>query len=176
MSDSDRSECPRVESPPLRKPSSDTRRSGHSAALAVVRRSELKGHARAQSRSAKPHESRLIKHGCANFAITRKLDNTGDWISRSTLARDRALEREGRHCAGGGVTEFLQRRPGTENVTPETLKVVNPRDPRLLRYHPMVRTLCLDTRYNARRLGSALVSRGSRDTPTCGVASGTSMA
>ena len=28
--------------------------------------------------------------------------------------------------------------------------------PRLLRYHPMVRSLCLDTRYKARRFGSAL--------------------
>jgi len=40
----------------------------------------------AQWRSAKRHESRLIKHGCADFAITRTLDNTSDWISRSTLA------------------------------------------------------------------------------------------
>jgi hypothetical protein len=50
----------------------------------------------------------------------------------------------------------------------------NPRDPRLLRYHPMVRSLCLDTRYNARRFGSALVSLGSRDPPIYGVAIGTS--
>ena len=53
--------------------------------------------------------------------------------------------------------------------------VFNHRFPRLLRYQPMVRSLCLDTRYNARRFGSALVSRGSRDLPTYGVASGTSM-
>ena len=46
--------------------------------------------------------------------------------------------------------------------------------PRLLRYHPMARSLCLDTRYNARRLGSAHVSLGSRDPPTYGAARGTS--
>jgi hypothetical protein len=51
----------------------------------------------------------------------------------------------------------------------------NHRFPRLLRYRPMVRSLCLDTRYSVCRFGSALVSRDSRGTPTCGVASGTSM-
>jgi hypothetical protein len=44
----------------------------------------------------------------------------------------------------------------------------NHRFPRLLRYQPMVRSLCLDTRCNARRFGSALVSRGSRDPPKHG--------
>jgi hypothetical protein len=52
---------------------------------------------------------------------------------------------------------------------PEPDCAFNPRFPRLLRYQPMVRSLCLDTRYNARRLCSALVSRRSRDAPTCGV-------
>ena len=47
VADSDRSECPRLESPPLRQPSLDTRRSGRSVALApLVRRSELKRHSR----------------------------------------------------------------------------------------------------------------------------------
>jgi hypothetical protein len=50
----------------------------------------------------------------------------------------------------------------------------NPRDPRLL-YRQRLSSLCLYTRYNERRLGSARVSRGSRGTPTCGVASGTSV-
>jgi hypothetical protein len=50
----------------------------------------------------------------------------------------------------------------------------NPRDPRLLDRRRLS-FLCLDTRYNVCRLDSARVSRGSRDTPTCGVASGTSM-
>jgi hypothetical protein len=52
---------------------------------------------------------------------------------------------------------------------PEPDCAFNPRFPRLLRYQPMVRSLCLDTRYNARRLCSALVSRRSRDASTCGV-------
>ena len=39
---------------------------------------------------------------------------------------------------------------------------------------PTVRSLCLGTRCNARRFGSALVSLGSRDPPTYAVASGTS--
>ncbi len=54
----------------------------------------------------------------------------------------------------------------------------NPRHPRLQYHHdhPKVRSLCLDTRYNARTLGSALQSPGFRDPPRYGVASGTSMA
>jgi hypothetical protein len=51
---------------------------------------------------------------------------------------------------------------------------LSPRDPRLL-YRQRLSSLCLDTRYNARRLGSTRVSRDSRDTARCGAASGTSM-
>jgi hypothetical protein len=57
----------------------------------------------------------------------------------------------------------------------ETACAFNHRFPRLLRYQPMVRSLCLDTRYNARTPGSALLSRGSRERPSYGVARGTSM-
>jgi hypothetical protein len=69
------------------------------------------------------------------------------------------------------TTPRSKARPGRD---PSTMVCVNHRFPRLLRYQPMVRSLCLDTRYNARRFGSALVSLGSRDPPTYGVASGTS--
>jgi hypothetical protein len=41
----------------------------------------------AQWRSAKRHESRLIKHGCADFAITRKLDSQFDIFPAVTFSR-----------------------------------------------------------------------------------------
>jgi hypothetical protein len=46
--------------------------------------------------------------------------------------------------------------------------------PKLL-YHRRLNCPCLDTRYSARRLGSARVSRDSRDTPRYGVETGTSV-
>jgi hypothetical protein len=51
---------------------------------------------------------------------------------------------------------------GGEHPAPEQvddLGQVNPQDPRLL-YRQKLRCLCLDTRYNARRVGSARVSPG----------------
>ena len=54
-------------------------------------------------------------------------------------------------------------------------RVFSRRDPRLL-CRQRLSSLCPDTRYIARRLGSTRAFRGSRDTPRCGVAPDTSTA
>ena len=97
--DSDRSGYPRLESPPLRKPGPDTRRSGHSPALApLVRRPRRVTGATRHPSGNIPERwptrtSRRLRAGANAVSRPRRLSAMGAPRRRAAVRRNRALLR-----------------------------------------------------------------------------------